>query len=201
MKEFFNKLFNKINIFKTIVAFMLIILGICLICVPTATLLTVCYMVGGFILAFGIFNTINYFVYKTQPFSFINGICELSIGSIVIIFAPQITSPQTFAIFAGIILLFSGLFRIQNSIDYKKFNMKNWWLYMIYGILLVAFSIVLMIYPFTIQKFALIFLGVVLLIDGIMKLVSLLAVKDVVKSIKDSDEDNVIIIEKDEDSN
>lgn len=196
-----KEIFNKINIFKTVVACMLIVLGICLICVPTATLLTVCYMVGGFILAFGIFNTINYFVYKTEPFGFINGICELAIGSIVVVFAPQITSPQVFAIFAGIILLFSGLFRIQNSIDYKKFRIKNWWLYMVYGILLVVFSIVLMIYPFTIQKIALIFLGVVLVLDGIMKLISLFVVKDVVKSIKDKDEDNVIIIEKDENSN
>lgn len=178
---------------------MLIVLGICLICVPTATLLTVCYVFGGFILFFGICSIINYFLYGTEPFGFLNGICEIAIGSLVMAFAPQITSPQVFAIFAGIILFFSGLFRIQNSMDYRRFGAKYWWLYMIYGILIFVFSIVLMAYPFTVQRVALIFLGVVLLVDGIMKLISMFVVKDKLKKFRERKDEDVIIIDKNED--
>lgn len=194
MKEFFKK----VNVFNGIISLLLISLGICFVCVPSSTILTLCYIFGAFIMFFGICGIVSYFFYGLEPFGFMNGICELVVGTLIFAFAPQITSPQVFSVLVGVVLLFSGLVKMQNSMDYRRFGLKNWWLYMIYAATMVVASIVLMAYPFAGQKIALIFLGIVLIYDGIMKLVSMFVFKGKVNRFKKKLNEDVIIIDKDE---
>lgn len=193
-----KELFKKINITSAVVSVLLICLGICFVCVPSATLLTLCYIVGAFIMFFGACGIVSYFLYGAEPFGFISGVAELVIGALVYVFAPQITSPQVFAIVAGVILLLSGLVKIQNSMDYRRYGFKDWWLYMIYATVLVVCSIVLMAYPFAGQKVALIFLGIVLILDGIMKMASMFIFKGKIRDIKNKLNEDVIVVDNDD---
>lgn len=190
MKEFFKN----VNIVKTITASVLIILGLCLICLPNATLLTLCYLTGGIILFFGICSIVNYFLYGVEPFGFMGGVIALAIGGLIIGLAPQITSAQIFSLTVGIVMLLNGLLKIQNSMDYRRFGVKNWWIYMIYATILVVFSIVLLVNPFHGQRILLIFLGVVLLVDGIFKLITIFLIKNKIKNLKSKNEENIIDI-------
>lgn len=187
-------IFRRINFVKIVVASMLTILGLCLICIPNATLLTLCFLTGGVILFFGICSIVNHFVYGAEPLSFMTGIFCLAIGGVVVGLAPQITSPQVFSLIVGIVMLINGLFKVQNSINYRKFGVKNWWVYLIYSVVLVSFSIVLLANPFHGQRLFLIFLGVVLLVEGIFKFVTIFAIKNKLKILKEKKDENIIDI-------
>lgn len=199
---YMKELFKRYNIFKAIMSAVLIILGICLICIPNATLLSICYFAAGFVVFYGVCSVVNYFIYSIEPYGFIKGLCATTLGIVAIIFAPQIVSAHVFAVIVGIFLLVSGFVKIQTAMDYRSYGFKFWWTNLIYSAVLVVYSIVMMCYPFQAQRIFLIVFGVELVVDGIMEMVSLFVLKGKVRKLKNKikDELNGNIIDVDDQS-
>ncbi len=194
-----KELFKRYNIFKAVMSLVLIVLGVCLICIPNATLISICYFAAGFVVFYGICAVVNYFIYGLEPYGFIKGLCATTLGIVAIIFAPQIVSAKVFAVIIGIFLLVSGFIKIQTAMDYRSYGFKYWWMNLIYSAILIVFSIVMMCYPFEAQRIFLIVFGVELIVDGIMELVSLFVLKGKIRrlknKIKDELDGNIIDVE------
>ncbi len=177
--------FKKVNISVLIYSIILIALGICLVAMPHQTLRTICYIVGGVLMALGVCSVVGYFVDGNDRFGISNGIIEFLFGLILVIFAVPISDGGIFAIFAGVALLISGIYKAQNSFDIKMAGIKQWWVYLLYAVMVALLGLLLIINPFEGQDVLLIFLGVTLIFDGIMDIVVMCILGNKVKHIKE----------------
>lgn len=184
---------KKISWVSIIFSVLEIALGICLICLPNTTLLTFCYFVAGLIIVAGACSISNYFMFGFEPFGFMKGVAEMVIGVCCLPLAKVFASPEVFATVVGIFVVLAGLFKIQTSFDARRASAKGWWLYLIYGVMLVVFAVIMLCYPFGATSAFLIFFGVLMLIDAVWDIVTTISVnaklgklkKEIKKSIEE----------------
>ena len=70
----------------------------------------------------------------------------------------------------GIFMLFDGAFKLQTTIDAKRFGIKYWWLILTLAILTCACGFLLIFNPFDGIRIIAIMLGISLVVDGIQNL-------------------------------
>lgn len=95
----------------------------------------------------GIIRIIRYFssyVFKTGSF-LIGGILDIVLGTIM--YRNLETSALAFGILIGFWILFNGIIEIAAAIDFKKLDIKRWWLALITGIIGVVFGFLLINNP------------------------------------------------------
>ena len=179
-----RKFLKKINLINCVYSVMLLVLGILLVISPDTALTTICYVMGGVIIASGVFEIVEYIFYKFEPFGLINGLFKIIFGIVILVFAKYFVSPSVFGIAVSVVILMSGLFKMQNCLDAKNIGLKYWWFYMIYSVILVAFAILYMINPFKGTKVFLIVLGVFLILDAIMSVLANIFVSGKVRRVR-----------------
>ena len=82
------------------------------------------------------------------------------------------------AVILGIPVLADGLFKIQIALDSRRFGIRHWWLILILAVLTCLVGIVLVFRPAVGMLVMTMFMGVSLLLDGILNLcVALFTVK------------------------
>ena len=70
----------------------------------------------------------------------------------------------------GIAVLSDGLFKMQMSLDAKRFGIREWWLIFAFAVIAAAFGIVLIIKPAVSASFLTVLLGICLLLEGILNI-------------------------------
>lgn len=185
---------KKYNVFKIVLSVLSVCLGIALICVPNATLFTICNLVGTFLMVFGCFSIANFLVSKRDSISFSFGLILVASGLLIIVFAKQLTSPQVFAILAGVYVIFNAVSKMQRALQGKLQGIKYWWVYLVFSITLIAFAVVMFVYPFAVQKIFLIFLGIVVLIDGLVDLISMIIFQSKLSKLEKEKDKDIIDI-------
>ncbi len=173
-----------------------IALGICVICMPNETLLTFCYLVASLVIVAGVASIVNFFVYGFDPFGLMKGVSEVALGTIFVLLSPAFASPEIFSSIAGIVMLIAGILKVQNGVDAKRAYVKEWWTYLVYGIILLTFAIVLLCNPFGGQKALLICLGALLLIDAVFDVYVTIAVNTKINRVKEIIKETYNIDEK-----
>lgn len=155
-----------------IMSLLFVILGICLIIWPDCSLKLFCILIGIMFIAYGCIKIVGYFSkdYYCLAFQFdlAFGILLIAVGAIIIARREQVVN-LIFAIF-GILILADALFKIQMSMDAKRFGLSLWWRILVVAVLTGILGVLLLIRPFDAAEIMMILVGVSFLFEGILNL-------------------------------
>lgn len=155
-----------------IMSLLFVILGICLIIWPDCSLKLFCTLIGIMLIAYGCIKIVGYFSkdYYCLAFQFdlAFGILLIAVGAIIIAGREQVVN-LIFAIF-GILTLADALFKIQMSMDAKRFGLSLWWRILVVAVLTGILGVLLLIRPFDAAEIMMILVGVSFLFEGILNL-------------------------------
>ncbi len=135
--------------------------GIFLLVHPDVSVLIFCRGLGILLVICGAFKMIGYLardLYRLAfQFDLAFGIFMLVIGLIMVLKSSIVIRFANFAL--GIVVLTDGLFKIQMSVDARRFGLRQWWV----GLIMVLKSSIVI-------RFANFALGIVVLTDGLFKI-------------------------------
>lgn len=168
---------NKIKGFKwdTVLSSVLYVtVGTLLVIFPISVIKSLCYAIAIIIMAIGIIKIIS-FLLKEQQEGFtrtglISGIIFVIIGAFIAIRSKTIISIIPFIL--GILILFSGISKLQYTMQLRKYSDEKNSIMLITSIINVILGIVLAFNPFRAARVMLIILGICMIITGLSDLVS-----------------------------
>lgn len=145
------------------------IVGIAIICNPSAIMHFVAYILGIIFMVFGVIKIISYFVakgtYDFYNYEMIYGILAIIIGIITIAYRETIIT--IFRIIIGVWILYSGLMRLGLVSKLKKLEVNEWKYALVIAILILICGIYVIANSGAIG----IAIGVAILIYSIMDIV------------------------------
>ncbi len=182
------------------VGFVFIIMGICFLAWPHASLVTICYAIGAVILIWGIVKIVNFVKNREKglsyQFNLVLGIFLAAVGLILII-NPDIIIP-ILPIVVGIILTADGIQKIKAGFDAKRMLHEKWWLIEIVALITIVFGICLILNPFAITNVVVRLIGFALLIDGVQNLIVIISTFKLMSTmVSDDDVKNAEYVESD----
>ncbi|MCC8051891.1 MAG: DUF308 domain-containing protein [Clostridiales bacterium] len=163
-----------------IIALITCVLGISLLINPVYPIHYLCTALGLIFIADGIIKIIGYFSKDLYclafQYDFAFGILLATVGLLILI-RGETYSRLLFSIL-GLILLADALFRIQMSIDAKKFGLNPWWRIFLAAVITGVFGMILVVNPYDGAGYTMVFTGFAFLFDGLLNLcVAIYAVK------------------------
>ena len=156
------------------------VIGLVLMLVPETAFTWLGRLLGISIIVFGGIKLVGYFsrdLFRLAfQYDFAFGILLVVLG-ILTLSHPNDTM-SFLSVILGISVLADGLFKIQIALDSRRFGIRRWWLILILAVLTCAVGIVLVFRPAAGILLMTVFIGVSLLLDGILNLcVALFTVK------------------------
>lgn len=135
------KLFGKERSKRLVNAILLMVIGILMTIFSAFAVNLFAYTLGTIFLVIGVFYVVMCFLGFAlfDPWLLLQGILNLVIGSIAVA-DPNAFTTWVFYI-AAFFLIYQGVLEIAYSFDLKVMQVKNWWLDVAYGILMIALSI------------------------------------------------------------
>ena len=110
------------------------------------------------------------------------GLLLIILGTIVLVRFSDIMNFIFIAI--GIAILTDGLFKIQISVDSKKFGIKSWWMVMLFALLTSVVGLILVFRPVESIYVLTVLLGISLLSEGILNLFVAICTVSIIKHQK-----------------
>lgn len=170
----------KIGYIVTSVIFCL--LGILLFTVPDFSLSLLCTVCGILLILFGIIKIIGYLskdLYRLAfQYDLAGGILLVALG-LLLLLRSDIMIPVISAVL-GIYTLADALLKIQISIDARHFGIRQWWLILIIAILTGVVGFLLIFRPFESMQGILMLIGIALLTEGVLNLITILTVVKII---------------------
>ena len=167
-----------------IMSVLIFVLGVTLMVFPALPKIIICRVVGAFLCAYGIIKLIGYFsndLYSLAfQFDLAYGLLIIVLGAVMIIFTENFVTALGFIL--GIVVLADALFKIQSSIDAKKFGLKKWWLIALVAIVTVLAGAFLVIDPITAVDAATYLSGIALALEGVMNFVVAVSAIKIIKA-------------------
>ena len=167
--------FLKQNSVNLLISLCELIIGILLLIDPTGFSNGIIITFGAACLVFGIVQIVFYWkkplTEAISRFYLMKGLISISAGLFCICFSHWFL--ETFKLLSflyGILLLISGFYKVQWSVDLLRQKEKRWWLAAISAGLSILFSLVIIGNPFSTVAVTWIFSGVVLIAEAIMML-------------------------------
>ena len=167
------------------------VLGICLIADPgiSAEVLGMAY--GILLMLSGMFRLVGYFSGDLFRLAFqydlATGILDILVGMALLLRPAPILS--FFCVFFGVMALADGLFRVQVAVDARVFGLTHWWLILASAALVGIFGFLLILYPYESTRVMTVLLGVTLLSESVMNVITALAAIRVKKKKRAADKD------------
>ncbi|MGI5894749.1 MAG: HdeD family acid-resistance protein [Candidatus Merdivicinus sp.] len=164
---------KKTGFYYGILPILYIVLGIILIIWPTMSSSIFCWIVGIGALLYGLFHLFSFWQASREGFSFrielILGIIFAALGIFCLISPRTILSILPF--FLGVILLIDGASKIPRAMEMKELGFSRWWIELLFAVVTAILGLILVLNPFSLVRFSVIFFGVSLLVSGITDLV------------------------------
>ena len=164
-----------------IMSVLFMILGICLIIWPDCSMAVFCTAVGIMFIVYGAIKIIGYFSRDFYclafQFDLAFGVLLAAVG-IIIIVRRNVVVNLIFGIF-GLLILADALFKIQMSVDAKKFGLN-----LLVAILTGVLGFLLLIRPFEAAEIMMILVGVSVLFEGILNLCVAIYTVKIIKNQK-----------------
>ena len=153
-------------------------LGIFLLMVPGTALNVVCYALGGVVLLGAVIQLVRYFLVERGIFqsqlTLISGLVCLALGGFLIL-------PIVF----GLFVIFDSLGRVQNALELRRCGYGSWKGFLLLALLSVVLGVVMIVDPFGAMETLVMAIGVILIIESALNLLSalytMLAVRRFVK--------------------
>ncbi|MBQ8135823.1 MAG: DUF308 domain-containing protein [Clostridia bacterium] len=147
-----------------------LVVGLCMIIFNTAAMHVICYSIGGLLLLYGAVDILRFFTGSGQRDSdyrsgLVDGALAAGIGLFFVLRPQEVT--DTFGVIMGISLLIDGLFKLQFAVDMLRAHFR-------YGrvvLILALAAIVLGIVTFSVRSMTVVWIGIMLLLDGVFDIV------------------------------
>ena len=154
------------------VSVIMVILGAVLMLNPGLSMLTLCYLIGGLMVIFGITRLVGYFskdLFRLAfQFDLALGIFCMLAGIVILVHPNNIM--KLLPVIIGLFVTIDGVFKMQTAIDSKRFGLKRWYAILVLASVTCVFGLLLIIDPFAGGKALMIFFGATMMIDGIQNL-------------------------------
>ena len=145
-------------------------LGVFLVMKPGTALNIVCYALGGVVLACAAVQLVRYFAVERGVFqsqlTLVSGIVCLALGAFLIICSDIVVS--ILPIVFGLFVIFDAIGRVQNALDLRRCGYDSW-----KGFLFLL-GVVLVINPFGAMETLVMAIGIILIVEGAINLLSAL---------------------------
>lgn len=173
---FSNKRIWAAKIGYIVISILISMLGIVLIAFPEFSVALLCRVGGVILILFGIVKIIGYCsndLYRLAfQYDLAIGILLIALGAILILRTHIMTS--VICILLGIYTLADALLKIQISIDSKAFGIRQWWLILTVAIITGVVGFLLVFRPSESALIVMILLGIALLAEGALNLITIL---------------------------
>ena len=173
-----------------VLSVLLCILGVVLIAFPSFSASVLERICGVVFIAFGIIKLIGFFsrdLYRLAfQFDLEFGILMIILGVFILIHTGSIL--HVICILLGILVLADALFRIRAAIDAKRFGIPQWWMILVIAVVAAVFGVVLIFYPEDGTRLMMICLGLTLLFEGILSLITALTMVKIIKREEEDDD-------------
>lgn len=161
-----------------IVAAALIGLGILMIVFPTVSGIILCKGIGVALCVWGVLRLISYYkIMKNEvlgSFGLVQGVILVGFGAFFVI------NPEAIAMFINtaiaIVIVVDGVLKLQYAVDFHNMNVSTWWVELAAAVIMVILGVVALINPFSTITVLMIFMGVVLVIEGVWDLVAIIRI-------------------------
>lgn len=148
------------------------ILGILLIIFPGTSEKVIGILCGILMILFGIVKIVGYFskdLYRLAfQYDLAFGILMIILG--IMLFRNPANLLNFICVILGVAVLSDGLFKIQMSLDAKRFGIREWWLIFAFAVITGAFGVLLIVKPAVSASFLTVLLGICLLLEGILNI-------------------------------
>lgn len=163
-----------------IMSLLFCVLGIFLIAKPEGSIRMLCIMMGVMLILYGAIKITGYFTRDAFclafQFDLAFGILLIAVG-VIMIARRNFAVDLIFSVF-GILILADALFKIQMSIDAKKFGLVLWWQILVVALATGVIGILVFIRPFEAATVMMMLVGFSILLEGILNLwVAVLTIK------------------------
>ncbi len=154
-----------------------IIIGILLLINPVGFTAGIIMTLGITLAVIGISNIIGYFRAAPEEAAQGNGLVKgllLVGGTFVCLFKTQwlIAAFPLITVFYGIIILITGINKLQCAIDLLRLKEKHWYVALIGAALSVVFAVVILMNPFTSTGVLWTFIAISLIVEAIMDILT-----------------------------
>ena len=155
-------------------------LGLLLIMKPALSLNLTGAIVGGVMIAFGAVKLMGYFskdLYRLAfQFDLAFGILLIALGALILV--RPVRAMTMLGVILGIEIIADGLFKVQTSLDARRFGLQTWWLILALALLTGAAGAAIALHPSESALTLTVMTGAALTMQGLMNLcVALCAVK------------------------
>ena len=151
-------------------------LGIFLLLVPGTALNIVCYALGGVVLACAAVQLIRYFAVERGVFqsqlTLISGLVCLGLGAFLIIRSDIVM--RILPIVFGLFVIFDSLGRIQNALELRRCEYPSWKSFLLLAVLSIVLGVIMIVDPFGTMETLVMAIGVILIVEGSLNLLSAL---------------------------
>lgn len=181
-------MWEKINNFlkgQIVTSIIYIALGACLAFMPVSTINVICKFVFGVLLIFvGVYHILIYIFEKLN-----STILDLFSGGVLLVIGiflfmnPQIVV-KLLPILLGTFILVDSIWSLKGSLKLKKNGSGAWKFLLIGSLIFIGLGISLVINPFTMVKYTVIFAGVIFLCNGAVDLIYLILLRRGLKNLK-----------------
>lgn len=166
-------------------------LGIVLIAVPDFSLSALCKIGGGLMILFGLVKIIGYIskdLYRLAfQYDLAFGILLISMGVILILRTG--TMVHIICSLLGLYILADALLKVQIAIDSRSFGIAQWWIILGAAIITSIVGFLLILRPHEGARVAMILLGVCLLSEGVLNLITVLTAVKIIRRRSSSEVD------------
>ena len=181
-------MWEKINNFlkgQIVTSIIYIALGACLVFMPVSTVNVICKFVFGILLILvGLYHILIYVAEKLNStiFDLFSG-GVLKVLGIFLFMNPQIVV-KLLPILLGTFILVDSIWSLKGSLKLKKRGAGSWKFLLLGSIIFIALGISLVVNPFTMVKYTVIFAGWIFLCNGVIDMIYLILLRKGLKEIK-----------------
>ena len=157
---------KKLKWYLILMSLLYVGLGIFLVMKPGTALNIVCYALGGVVLACAAVQ-----VFQSQ-LTLISGLICLALGVFLLLRSDIVVS--ILPIVFGLFVIFDAIGRVQNALDLRRCGYDSWKGFLLLPVLSVVLGVILIANPFGAMETLVMAIGVILIVEGAINLLSAL---------------------------
>lgn len=159
------------------------VVGVLFIALPAQSAVVIGRALGVAMTVFGVVKLVGYFSRDLFRLAFQYdlefGILLIALGILVLLRTSDVM--DFICVAMGVAILADGLFKIQISIDSRRFGIRNWWLILILAITTGGVGLLLVFRPWESVQVLTVLLGAALLAEGVLNLCVALSTVKIIK--------------------
>ena len=162
---------------------LLCVLGILLIALPEFSISAAGGICGAILIVFGMIRLVGYFsrdLYRLAfQYDLALGSMMMVLGVIMLLYPGSLMN--FICITMGLSCLADGLFKVQITLDARRFGTRRWWLVLILAAVTVVFGAVLIARPSESSRILIILTGITMMCEGVLNIGTMVTAVKIIK--------------------